>query len=114
VRCRWTRLAYQMDWIARAEFAPPPLTQGNGTSDSVQLIGVNGSNSIGGTLSITQGNGSGDLIDIEDSVVSGNALFQVGNGSGDEIDVETTSSDGTSLPLTGMCRSRSARAVTPR
>jgi hypothetical protein len=69
------------------------VTQGNGAGDFVQIVGVDSPNSIGGNLSITQGNGNGDAIDIEDSAVSGNASLQVGNGSGDIIDIEATSPD---------------------
>jgi hypothetical protein len=59
----------------------------------VGIIGTNGFNTIGGNLSITQGNGNHDTIDLEDSAFNGNASLQVGNGSSDIIDIEVNSPD---------------------
>jgi hypothetical protein len=41
-------------------------------------------------MSLTQGNGNGDITDLEESDFNGNASLQLGNGSGDTVDIEAT------------------------
>jgi hypothetical protein len=66
------------------------VTQGDGASDLVGIVGFNGPNTIGGNFSITQGDGNSDKIDIEDTAVGGNTSLKLGDGSNDLVDIEAT------------------------
>jgi hypothetical protein len=66
------------------------VTQGDGASDLVGIVGLNGPNTIGGNFSITQGDGNSDKIDIEDTAVGGNTSLKLGDGSNDRVDIEAT------------------------
>jgi hypothetical protein len=50
-------------------------------------------NTIGGNLSLTQGNGAGNLVSINDTTVSGHTQIGVGNGN-DNVGIESGFADG--------------------
>jgi hypothetical protein len=56
---------------------------------------------VGGNLSLTQGDGSQDGISFNDATVTGDASFRLGNGTGDVVGIEVTSPDGVGVTFGG-------------
>jgi hypothetical protein len=57
--------------------------------------------SIGGDLSVTQGNGNTDEIFFNDATLAGITSFQLGNGTNDAVYIEAFSPDGVGVTFGG-------------
>ena len=77
------------------------LDTGNG-SDSLQVGSLDGSFAIGGNLSVAQGDGNEDQLNVDDngtgSLIGGWLSVNQGNGNADTIQVMGEASDGLNCP----------------